>query len=92
MVTEQRFDLIISGKVQGVGFRYSVKIKAESLGIKGYVRNQHDGSVFVAVQGETSTVDDFVNWCYQGPPAANVSGIEKIYRTIEEFREFSVLN
>ena len=90
MLTEQRCDLIISGKVQSVGFRYSVKLKAESLDLKGYVKNQRDGSVFVAVQGETVVVDDFVNWCYQGPPAADVCGIEKITRGIEEFREFSV--
>ena len=44
MSAEQRFDLVISGKVQGVGYRYSVKHKAESLGISGFVRNQNDGS------------------------------------------------
>ena len=70
MVTEQRFDLMIYGKVQGVGFHYTVKLKAVSLGIKGYVRNQCDGSVFVAVQGSTNAGERFVNWCYQGPPAA----------------------
>ena len=91
MVTEQRFDLMIYGKVQGVGFRYSVMLKAESLGIKGYVQNQRDGSVFVAVQGATTAVDNFVNWCCQGPPAADVSKIEKTSRSIEEFREFSLL-
>jgi acylphosphatase len=91
MVTEQRFDLMIYGKVQGVGFRYSVMLKAESLGIKGYVQNQRDGSVFVAVQGATTAVDNFVNWCYQGPPAADVSRVEKTSRSIEKFLEFSVL-
>ena len=91
MLTEQRFDLMIYGKVQGVGFRYSAMLKAESLGIKGYVKNQRDGSVFVAVQGATTAVEHFVNWCYQGPPAADVSRIEKTSRSIEEFREFSLL-
>ena len=90
MLIEQRFDLIIYGKVQGVGFRYSLILKAESLGIKGYVKNKPDGSVFVAVQGATTAVDNFVNWCYQGPPAADVSRVEKTSRSIEEFREFSV--
>ena len=91
MLTEQRFDLMIYGKVQGVGFRYSAMLKAESLGIKGYVQNQRDGSVFVAVQGATTEVEHFVNWCYQRPPAADVSRIEKTSRSIEEFREFIVL-
>ena len=81
---------MIYGKVQGVGFRYSAMLKAESLGIKGYVKNQRDGSVFVAVQGAPTAVDNFVNRCYQGPPASDVSRLEKTSRSIEEFREFSV--
>ena len=91
MLTEKRCDLTIYGKVQGVGFRYSVHRKAESLGIKGYFRNQRDGSVFIAVQGATSVADNFVNWCYRGPPTLDVSRIEKKFRSIEEFREYSIL-
>ncbi|MBL4825845.1 MAG: acylphosphatase [SAR324 cluster bacterium] len=91
MATEMRLDLVISGNVQGVGYRFSVKIKAESLGIRGYVRNQRDGSVFVAAQGATAVVEKFVKWCYLGPPAAIVSGIERIPGATEDFREFSVL-
>ena len=91
MSAEQHFDLVISGKVQGVGYRYSVKLKAESLGISGFVRNQHDGSVFVAAQGEKPSMEHFVRWCYQGPPAAFVRTIEKIPGTIEDFRNFRIL-
>ena len=91
MSAEQRFDLGISGKVQGVGYRYSVKLKAESLGISGFVRNQHDGSVFVTAQGEKPAIEHFVRWCYQGPPAAFVSTIEKIPGTIEDLRDFRIL-
>ena len=91
MSAEQRFDLVISGKVQGVGYRYTVKLKAESLGIRGFVRNQHDGSVFVAAQGEKSAMERFVRWCSQGPPSAFVRSIEKIPGTIEDFRNFSIL-
>jgi len=91
MANEQRLDLIISGKVQGVGYRYSVKIKADSLGIRGYVKNQRNGSVFVAVQGETTAVEKFVKWCFLGPPAAIVSGVEKFPRALEDFREFSII-
>ena len=91
MSAEQRFDLVISGKVQGVGYRYSVKLKAESLGISGFVRNQHDGSVFVVAQGEKTAMEHFVRWCYQGPPAALVRTIEKIPGTVDDFRNFSIL-
>ena len=91
MSTEKRFDLVISGKVQGVGYRYFVKHKADSLGISGFVRNQNDGSVFVAAQGTKPEMEHFVRWCYQGPPTALIKTIENIPGTIEDFRNFSIL-
>ena len=91
MSVQERISLVITGKVQGVGYRYSVKLKAESLGIRGYVRNQLDGSVLVTAQGETTAVEIFVKWCYKGPRAAFVRGIEKTPESIEDFREFSIL-
>jgi acylphosphatase len=74
-----------------VGYRYSVKLKAESMAIRGYVRNQLDGSVFVTVQGENTAVENFVKWCYKGPSAALVRGVEKIPGSIEDFSEFKIL-
>ena len=65
MSVQKRISLLITGKVQGVGYRYSVKLKAESMAIRGYVRNQLDGSVFVTVQGENTAVENFVKWCYK---------------------------
>ena len=91
MSAEQRFDLVISGKVQGVGYRYSVKHKAESLGISGFVRNQNDGSVFVTAEGEKSAMENFLRWCHQGPPRAFVRTIEKKPGTIENFSDFRIL-
>jgi acylphosphatase len=91
MSVQKRISLLITGKVQGVGYRYSVKLKAESMAIRGYVRNQPDGSVFVTVQGENTAVENFVKWCYKGPSAAFVSGVEKISGSIEDFSEFKIL-
>ena len=91
MSVQKSISLLITGKVQGVGYRYSVKLKAESMAIRGYVRNQPDGSVFVTVQGENTAVENFVKWCYKGPSAAFVSGVEKISGSIEDFSEFKIL-
>ena len=91
MSVQKRISLLITGKVQGVGYRYSVKLKAESMAIRGYVRNQLDGSVFVTVQGENTAVENFVKWCFKGPSAALVRGVEKIPGTIEDFSEFKIL-
>ena len=90
MESELRLDLVIEGRVQGVGYRYSVKMEAESLGIKGSVQNLRDGSVFVIAQGEKEAMDNFVRWCYKGPPGAIVRNIEKVQGKTEELIEFRV--
>ena len=91
MSAQKRIKLVITGKVQGVGYRYSVKHKADSLGIKGYVQNQHDGSVFATAQGKISELNNFVKWCYKGPQEALVRDIEKTFGKLKEFHEFSIL-
>jgi len=91
MESELRLDLIIEGRVQGVGYRYSAKMEAESLGIRGSVQNLRDGSVFVTAQGEKQVMDNFVRWCYKGPPGAIVRNIKKVRGKTEEFSEFRIL-
>ena len=91
MESKLRLDLVIEGKVQGVGYRYSAKIKAESLYIRGSVKNMHDGTVFVTAQGEKEAVEKFLRWCYKGPPGAVVKNIEKVHGKTEDFSEFSIL-
>ena len=91
MESDLRLDLVIEGRVQGVGYRYSAKIKAESLGIRGSVQNLLDGSVFVTAQGEKEAMDNFIRWCYKGPPGAGVRNIDKVQGKNEEFSEFRFL-
>ena len=91
MNSELRLDLVIEGRVQGVGYRYSAKMKAELMGIRGSVQNLGDGSVFVTAQGKKEAMDAFIRWCYKGPPGALVRNIEKVQGKTEEFREFMVL-
>ena len=91
MESKLRLDLVIEGRVQGVGYRYSAKIKAESLCIKGSVKNMHDGTVFLTAQGEKESMESFVRWCHKGPPGAIVRKIEKVQGRIEDFSEFRIL-
>ena len=90
MEYEIRLDLVIEGRVQGVGYRYSAKMMAESLFIRGIVKNMCDGKVFVTAQGEKEAMDNFIRWCYKGPPSAIVRNIEKVQGKTEEFSEFCV--
>lgn len=66
----------IRGRVQGVGFRYSVLSRARSLELGGWVRNRSDGSVEAAFEGDDERVRSLVEWCHQGPPGAEVRSID----------------
>ena len=67
--------LAISGRVQGVGFRFYLQKKARELGLTGWVRNRHDGSVEAMIQGEPETVETMTAWARRGPPSAVVAEV-----------------
>ena len=70
--------LQIAGRVQGVGFRYSMERKARGLGITGWVRNRRDGSVEAMVQGTADAVAAITEWARRGPPGSLVSELKEL--------------
>ena len=68
--------LIISGLVQGVWYRESLREAADAQGVTGWVRNRLDGSVEAMLQGEADRVNALIDWCRRGPPQARVEGVE----------------
>lgn len=66
----------VYGRVHGVFFRESALRKANELGIMGFVRNDLDGSVYIEAEGEERALGEFVNWCNDGPPMAEVKEVE----------------
>ena len=67
--------LSISGRVQGVGFRYALADQARSRNLSGWVRNRRDGSVEALVAGPEAEVEALIVWARRGPPAARVSAV-----------------
>jgi len=66
----------IAGRVQGVGYRYSAQRKAEKLNLRGWIKNDYDGTVTLRCEGEARSVDAFISWCSKGPPYAHVANVE----------------
>jgi acylphosphatase len=87
----KKVHMIVSGRVQGVWYRGSARDRARTLGVKGFARNLHDGTVELMVEGEDELVDQMVAWAWEGPKLAIVNDIkleELPYE--EEFHDFGV--
>lgn len=72
----QRLHLIMTGKVQGVGFRAAAQREAGRLELKGWVKNLSNGSVESVVEGNETALADYEKWCRQGPPSAYVADVQ----------------
>ncbi len=73
---QKRLQITIYGKVQGVYFRVYTKKHAQSLGIKGFVKNQKNGSVYIEAFGNDKRLKEFIEWLKKGPDEANVKKID----------------
>lgn len=74
---------VISGLVQGVGFRWYVKRRADHLGLRGWVRNLPNGQVEVVAEGPHDSLAAMEELLHKGPPAARVTRVEKFQISAE---------
>ena len=74
----KRIHLTISGRVQGVYFRQSTRIKAEQLGVSGWVRNRTNGTVELVAEGPIESLNTLADWCLSGPELARVQSVERV--------------
>ncbi len=74
-MTDECRHLIITGMVQGVGFRYSMQREAQHLGMSGWVRNRRDGSVEANICGKPEAIAELIAWAHKGPSVARVSQV-----------------
>ena len=81
--------LIVHGRVQGVGFRYSLARQAQSRGVAGLAANRPDGAVEVVLEGEQEAVESLVRWCEEGPRGAVVERVDVSEEQPEGLRGFA---
>lgn len=80
--------VIVHGRVQGVGFRYTVARAAKSRGVAGWVRNRADGTVEAVFEGATDAVESMVEFCRDGPRGATVEELDVYEEEPEQLAGF----
>ena len=86
----KHFNITVSGRVQGVGFRYSVRSIAQILKISGFVKNLYNGSVYIEAEGEDQPIHEFIEWCKKGPDRSRIDFTNVIPGEVENFQGFEV--
>lgn len=90
-MAKARAHLLISGHVQGVFFRDSMRERARSLAVTGWVRNTSEGQVEAVLEGERDAVDQLIAWSRHGPPGAHVEDVDvQSEPYVGEFRSFEI--
>lgn len=85
-----RVRMIVTGRVQGVGFRVSCAREAARLGVGGSVRNLVDGSVEVRAEGDDAAVEAMTTWCHAGPMYAKVRSVDVVAEPPEGATDFRI--
>ncbi|MGV3706918.1 MAG: acylphosphatase [Arcticibacter sp.] len=87
----KHFIITVYGKVQGVSFRAATKAIADQLSIKGFVRNQVDGSVYIEAEGDQFSINYLVDWCKEGPDTAVVEKVDVSEGEIKNYLNFEIV-
>jgi acylphosphatase len=83
--------VVISGRVQGVGFRYALADEARMRKLGGWVRNRRDGTVEALLAGPEAEVDAAIIWARHGPPGARVTSVE-VEPATSELTDFEIVS
>lgn len=91
-MSKQCVRLFVTGKVQGVFFRQTLKVMAKKNDVFGWVKNLKDGRVEAVLEGESQNIDRLIEWTHGGPANARVEDVEiRNEKFTEEFSKFDVL-
>ncbi len=88
---KRHLNISITGLVQGVFFRYSTQREAEKLDLKGIVRNQSDGTVYIEAEGNQAMLDKLIAWCHKGPTFARVDKVVIDKGKLKNYPDFKII-
>ena len=87
---QSQFDIRISGRVQGVGFRAEARRQARYLRLKGWVENLNDGSVRAVIKGDKDNCIKFISWCREGSSFSRVERVDIREMETEDLDPFEI--
>ena len=88
---EKQYEIVVRGRVQGVGFRYAARNQARSLGLKGWVENQPDASVRTLIQGSQEACNSYIQWCRMGTAYSWVEQVDIEEKPTSALSRFRIL-
>ena len=87
----KHYKIKVTGIVQGVYFRALTQQKAKALGLKGFVRNEADGSVYLEAEGNDEQLETLIQWCRQGPPHAKIENVVSQKGNFVGYKNFEIV-
>lgn len=81
----------ITGKVQGVSFRYTTKVVADQMGVRGIIRNEKDGSLYIEAEGDDTLLEIFLEWCNEGPDRAKIEHVAVTPGVLKHYQNFEII-
>ena len=75
-IKRNHLNITITGHVQGVGFRFGARTMANSLGVKGFVKNLYTGQVYIEAEGSEVQLRHFLEWCHRGPSYSRITDVQ----------------
>ncbi|WP_207533761.1 acylphosphatase [Desertivirga arenae] len=87
----KHYSIKVKGKVQGVLYRAATKAVADQLGVRGYVKNLEDGSVQIEAEGDDFSLENFLEWCNEGPEKAVVESVDVVEAELKNYSNFEVV-
>jgi acylphosphatase len=87
----KHLNITVQGKVQGVFYRQSTKAVADQLGVRGMIRNEANGDVYIEAEATPTLMEMFLEWCNEGPERARVTAVTTEEGELKNYRNFEVV-
>ena len=86
----RHYNITVKGKVQRVSYRFCAHAQAIKHNLTGYVKNLHNGDVYIEVEGKEEDINQLINWCYIGSPLSHVMEVCAEENELKYFETFEI--